>query len=343
MKNEALTAIRRFHDSVKFLNIEDEMNYYAYCNTFYMRHLKDYHHSLAVGDSMISLLRKTGYLEQLPSRHIQALNVKADALMALGLYADAYDNFYKAKNLASATSDSCSLSRYNYSLAMLLYRQHKFQQSADLFKLALTETSACSSDFAFFYRRQEMMDNIALCYYKVGKYDSALNYYHAALEFISQHRGDFPERNDMAFESAKAVIYGNMGDVYVANNKLDTARELFLKSVGINIQKGFSNEDAQLTQIKLGKLYYRQQKQEELKALLEQIRAELDTLPDVFVQKEYYMLMWKYAARANNLPEAYRYLERYTASNDSFTHIEERILPFDIVGRLQALESQYEN
>lgn len=163
-REKALAHIVQAHKSLPDLTIDDHMNYYNYCNTIYMNHFKDYNTSMQVGDSMISLLKETGNLDKLVERHIEALNIKADAMLAQGLYVHAYDNYYHAKKLASANADSCSLSRYSYSLAMVLYKQKKYNESAVWFRNSLGEAKHCSNEFTFFYRRQEVLDNIGLCY-----------------------------------------------------------------------------------------------------------------------------------------------------------------------------------
>ena len=254
-KAEALIYIRNIHAKADNLSIQDEMNFYSYCSTIYMKYYKDYDHSIALADTMLSILEKNGLLKKLPIREIQAYNMKADALLAKGLYNEAYDQYFIAKRLAKETGDTCSMSSYSHSMGMVLYRQQKFVEAASNFKQSFSEAGHCTEGFTYFYLKQELLDDIGICYSKARQFDSAMVYFKADYAYVMSNFKKFPHKREAVYESALAVIDGNMADVYLATGVYDTARALLDRSIKVNLQKGYTNSDAELGQLKLANLY----------------------------------------------------------------------------------------
>lgn len=342
-KVEALQFIRDAFSHSKHLNIQDEMNYYSYCNTIFMTDLKEYDRSLEMGDSMIWAMEEQGMLQKMPIRHVQALNIKADALLAKGLYTEAYDMYYSAKELAKQNGDSCSFSRYSYSLGMVSFRQQKFYNAANHFKQAYKETNFCVDDFTYFYLKQELLDNIGLSFARAKQYDSADLYYRKALSLIAANTGRFPHKEKKVYESAEAVVYGNIADIHIAMGNYDTAEYLLTKSINVNLQKGYTNTDAQVAQIKLAKLYAATNKVKELKIVLDLVHAELDTIPNATVEKDWNMLMWKYYEHLHDYSSAFPYVVSYVDLLDSFQEKNKWLMNADIEGRMKGLERQYQS
>ncbi len=257
------------------------------------------------------------------------------------LYIESYDYYYRAKKLASETADSCSLSQYSYSLGMVLYRQQRYLEAASHFIESYSEASQCVDKFVFFYHKQEVLDNIGLCYFNAQKYDNAMLCYNKALAYIDSNylRFDKPES---AYISAKAVVYGNMAAVYIALKNYDTAKALLEKSININLQKGYANNDALVDQVKLANLYFDKGNADGVKEVLQQIKAELDTIPDNDKKVERYWnkLMWQYYDREKNAEQAYKYLMAYEEMNDSFMERNKSLMAADVDGRIRTIERQ---
>ena len=341
-QQKALQHIRQAHSSNIGLTIEDDMNYYGYCNTIYMKFYNDYDKSIALADSMLWLLDNRGYTQVLPVRVIQAYNIKADALMAKGLYSEAYNNYYKAKQLAGATADSCGLSAYSYSLGMVLYKQHKYEEAASYFKQSYTEAQHCKDGFTYFYLRQELLDNIGLAYGRAKQFDSAMVYYKKALHYIADNSGRFANKKETVYQAAEAVVYGNMADVYSALKQYDTARQLMRRSIAINLQKGFVNSDAELDQVKLGQLLLERNDLDSLPALLADIHAELDSVPSRFVTLQWNKMMWQYYSRKQDSSKAFRYMVAYMNQNDSFDAANRSLMEANIDIGVKNAERQYQ-
>ena len=341
-KRDALNYIINVRQTSRDLTAQDQLKYLSYCNTIYMKDLKDYDKCMAIADSMLQVLDKAGLSQVMSVRVVEAINIKADALMAKGLYSEAYDNYFKAKTLAKNSSDSCSVGAYSYSLGMVTFRMQKYKDAASHFKQAFAETHFCKDDFTFFCKRQEILDNVGLCYDRLQQYDSAVLYYNKAINFINQNVAKFPTRDTNVFVVCKAVVYGNLADVYIALKQFDTATSLLEKSIAINIHKAFEPNDAELSQIKLARLYLTTRNVPQLKVVLNEIRAELDTLPNRLVEMQWNKLMWQFYAQEGDSLKASRYVINYIVASDSLNDRNKSLMESDVEGKIKSLEHSNE-
>ncbi len=339
-KKEAFKQLIASHATAEGLSLQDEMNYYSYVGSLYLRDMGDYANYIAAADSMIALLDKHNRIKVFSDRYyILAYNMKADGLFANGAYSESYEYYYKSKILAQKNSDSCSLSLFSYNLGMVQYKQQKYQDAALFFQESLAEGRSCPGDFRDFYHNQELLDNIGLSYSGLHKYDSALLYYKKAIEYIDTNFMRFKKAENV-YVMAKAVVYGNMGNVYMALHQYDTAIALLKKSIDINLRKGYDNEDALLEQVKLATLYYNTGKIDDMKDLLTNIHAELDTIHNKGAEISWNRLMWNYYEHEHDPLNAYTYAKAYIVQNDSFLARNKVLMAEDLAGRIKSLERQ---
>jgi signal transduction histidine kinase len=340
-KDKALSFIKNNHAAAHDLTVDDDINYYTFCNIFYTKK-QQYDSALSFTDSLLLELEKNESIKDNPDHYIKAYNAKADALFAIGLYSESYDYYYRAQKLAMEHADSCALGSYSYILGMVLYRQQRYNESAMHFIDAYRIAGSCTDDFANFYFRQEVLDNTGLCYTYMRQYDSAMLYFNMALAYINKNFGRFPHKQPSVYSSAQAVIYGNMAAVYVAEKKYDTAIALYNKSVHINLQKGFANSDALIEQVKLANIYYERNSTDSMKRVLVAVRAELDSIPDSDTRMSYNKLMWHYYDHTGDSVNAYRYLSAYTTMHDSLQLKNKSLMDMDIEGHVKSIGKQYE-
>jgi signal transduction histidine kinase len=342
-KDEALAHLRHTHAALNGLNIQDEMNFYSYCCNVTLVHYRNYQSALDILDTAEAILDASSDFREKQQRHIEILNSKADIYSTIGQQTIAYHYYYRCKKLASQTSDSCALSRYSYSLAMLLYQQKDYKEAAQLFKQSIIESRLCSDEFAFFYRRQEVLDNIGLCYSKIKMYDSALHYYRTSVKYVDERRGKYPTKKSNICDAAQAVAWGNMADIYIAKGIYDTAEQLLLKSIAINLQPDNTFGDAQLCQLKLGNMYYATKQLSKLLALLNTIEGGLLQFPNDLVEQDYFRLAWLYHEAVGDKAKGYSYLKSYTSKRDTLQHQAQDKLPADVMGKIKAVEEEQES
>jgi signal transduction histidine kinase len=307
----------------------------------YRRDPPDFEKLYAYSDSLVTTIEKNNLAKAFPDKYILGLNRRADALFSKGLYTEAYDDYFKAIKLAKETDDFCSLSNYSHSLGMALYRQQKYLEAAKSFNESYIEAAGCPNDFTTFYHRQELLDNIGLCYTHAHQYDSAMGYYAKALQLIAENQNKF-NKEEKLYITAKAVIIGNMADVYVAVGKTDTAIELLKQSIAINIKKGHVNSDALTDHVKLANLYLSTGNNTELLPALKLIKAELDSIPDKTANLNWHKMMWRYYDLEKDWVNAYKYLFLYEQLKDSFLVNNKALMSTDFEGKIRSMEKQYQ-
>jgi signal transduction histidine kinase len=337
---EAFSMVQYAHATMKGLTLQDHIDYYSYCNIIY-NHAGQHDKSIEIADSMLRLLNNYAEDKVVATARVVAYNIKADALFAKGMYNDAYNYYFIAQKLAVESRDSCSLRTYTYSLAMTLFRQQRYQQSAMRFIDAYNQSAPCPEDFNLFYFKQEILDNIGLCYNALGKYDSAMLFYEKALNYINTRKDNYKHKLPMVFEAAKAVVYGNMAEVYMHQAKYDSAKLLYEYSININLRKGYTNSDAIINQVKLADLYFNTGDVAKSKQTLDAIKAELDTIADKRVEMLWHKQMWRYSEHVHDSVQGFRHLRMYTLMNEDYVNGRKDLMETDLDMRVKDLEKQY--
>lgn len=345
MQEQSFQRSEQFLDSayraIQPTSVPDKFAYYSFIFNRNMREYKKYNIASLYADSML-LLFDNGMASKYPWEFTMANYSKGDALFGQRDYTEAYKYYYKAKVLAGELNDTCVLNDNNYRLAMVLYKQGRYDESAKYFKAALGNGSNCRNAFELFYRQQEIMDNIGLCYYHMGNIDSAINYYNKTLAYINDSREKFPGIKDRLFEQARAVVYGNLAVAQQAKGNNTEAEDLLKKSIAINSQPGYDPYDAQGNLLRLAQSYIHSGKMAEAEKILEGSRNNVKKLNNENLSLEWNNIMWQYYSKANNLDKAYVYLLAYNNLKDSVVKNNKKINEVDINERFKILEKQYE-
>ncbi|MBS1661671.1 MAG: tetratricopeptide repeat-containing sensor histidine kinase [Bacteroidetes bacterium] len=292
-------------------------------------------------DSAVYLAGSDEAREKFPAQYELANYTKGDALFREGKYSDAYTWYYQASLLPETHLSACTKSGYSYRIGMVLYKQSRFIEAAKSFKEAFFETDDCPDIFGRYLKSQELLNNIALCYYKSGNNDTAIQYYNKALTFIETNRSTHEPENRW-HDIAKGVIYGNMGQIYKDQGKYEEAAKLLRQSIAINLKKGNDIWDAQSAYVKLADLFFKENKIDSMGIALQEIRKSLNEMPNFNWETEWSRLMWHYAEKQNKSSEAYKYLVLYTKGKDSLERINKAITVVDASSYIKVLEKQHD-
>jgi signal transduction histidine kinase/Tfp pilus assembly protein PilF len=341
-EEESLQYIDSVFHSLKHPPTVDQYEYY----NFQQEHLKKINQKELAEryvDSMFILLEKTGNTETLAGRYADANYYKGDLLLADGQYDKAYQYYYKAKSIAKNSGDSCALGYYSYLIGMVLFKSEEYDDAISSFHQSYLNWSQCSDEFTFFFRKQEILDNIGLCYSRLGKHDSALAYYDKALAYIERECKNFTAPGRISScNMAKAVVYGNMGASYLKLNEYNKARELLLKSIEINKQKGYDNIDAQFTRLALANMYFSLKQVDSMEHVLNEIKTIQDRVPNKQVEMRWNRAMWQLWSYKSQNNKAYYYLSNYVKLNDSISQANRNLKENDIDKGVGSLEKEYQ-
>ncbi|RYD57865.1 MAG: hypothetical protein EOP56_06205 [Sphingobacteriales bacterium] len=339
--NQSIKFLDSVYESSGYVSVRDRFQYYNFLYDHYNR-VNRHNTAKSYVDSMLVLIEYTDNTDEMAAEYAEANYFMGDLLFDEGYYEDAYKYYYKAKTIAKTQKDACRLAYYDYRIGMVLYKDEQFSNAVRSFKQAYFETSACNSDFAFFYRKQEILDNIGLCYYKLDMPDSALVYYHKALYVIDTSCNGYVTSRVRLCNTAKAVIWGNMASAYSALGRKDTAEMLMLSSIGMNSQHSYDPHDAQSTRLKLAALYLEQGRHEEMSKVLNEIKAIDVDHGNKEVQVGYHNLMWQYLKSIGESQAAYAHLSHYVSLSDSIRKVNKNVLLRDIGEGVASLEKQYQ-
>jgi len=315
--------------------------YYVYHYNYYYFIQADMDSSMLYTDSMLALFdtpeKKLKYSSQLG----QANFYKGDILFDESKYDDAYQYYYQGKLVASNSLDDCTLSDYNYSLGMIMYKQEHFRLAGVYFKTGLGQINKCETTFRSFLRQQELFNNTGLCYSKTDKGDSALMYFNRGLKFIDSAGAQFrAEKEDLAV--CRGVIYGNEANIYIKRKNYHFAEDLLNKSIAINLRANNDNKDAQLSELKLAHLYLQQNKSDSLIQLLHSIQLQFDTIKNKVAQADWNWLMASYYNTKGQSQTALGYLVRHDALKDSIVNRDKNLKEANITEQMEALKKNHE-
>lgn len=340
LKQESMHYLDSVYRSYPQHNVVDKFEYYSFFCDKYSR-LGNDERSVLYIDSMLSVLEDSMQADILTKRYAQANYFMGDRLLNKGDYKDAYKYYFKARTISIESNDSCSLGYYDYKAGQILYRGGRFREAVSYFKKAFAEFTPCNDIFVFYYRKQQLLDNLGLCYNHLQLPDSALFYYRFALDFIDTSYQKFPGREAWKSELAKGVVWGNMGSAYMTLGEYDKAKQYFRKSIEMNDRAGYDEVDANITRAKLGLLYLEKGEAGKAKAIADTIALFMHTNADRAVDLKWNQLMHKYYATMNRQDLAYPHLLKYTQLDDSIRRMEKRSHPVEIDEKIHAMESDY--
>jgi two-component system sensor histidine kinase VicK len=296
-------------------------------------------------DSAITLLKE--YLPD-PGLSVELANLlvgRGEAHFNLKNYAASFDDYFQAMQVAKKYSDNCGTMRVVYNIAMILYKQQQFAESARYFRESLQYLFPCEKNIAYRNNKeQELLDNIGLCYTKLKNYDSAMIYYRKALELVENNRYKLAvdSVNSLGrYHAAAGVIAGNMAKVYIGTKRPDSAIALYKRAIALN--KGHDIHDMQLCMIQLSDVYLSTGALQPMQQTLSELRASLDKWPaDNDLEMEYERLMYLYYQKINDADKAIGHLGSYMHKKDAANEQQKKLQQSDIGKELRDKQQQFE-
>ena len=324
-------------------NYSDRFRFYSFHYARYQRVLHNYPKALLYADSMIQMANKTAGKEDYVANLAEGHYAKGDSYFDLHQYNESFQCYYQGYLIGKNYLNNEALSDYTYRMGMIMYKKSRYLAAANYFKESYKQKNyqKTEDDFVAFYRKQELLDNIGLSLKSNGNLDSALFYFNKVKNFVNKNGYKYPEKKNFV-TMALGVIYGNEAEIYIEQKKYDKAIDLLKKSIAINLQKGFDNIDAQYAEIKLAKIYAGQQQTAELKALLDVLRPQLDSIKNETAEAEWNRLMGDYFITQNNLAKAMSHFQLYNALKDSLAKRTSLLRESDVTEQLANYEKAHQ-
>ncbi|MDB5004082.1 MAG: walK 3 [Mucilaginibacter sp.] len=321
------------------LTLLDRYQIYGYRYFYYKKNIGDSKKALLYADTMLMIAKQSIKTKQYTALYIDANFALGDANFALQQYSEAYQHLFQGYLIGRNSLNQVALSDYMYRMGMITYKMGNYKLAKDYFKKSYNYYTITPSEFVIFYHSQELLDNIALSYKHSNQPDSAIIYFDRSLKFINKYGPQFKDRLKM-IEIARGVVYGNKAEILVMQGKYLQAIEMLKKSIQINLQKDHDNNDAALSEIKLAKLYYDRNRDDELFSLLNAISIQQTSLKNPDVEADWNQLMSNYYLRKKDLPKALSYMQTYNTVKDSNIKKLNLLKESDINKQLENYEKQ---
>ena len=293
-------------------------------------------------DSQLYVLESNGLDKNYPADYSSALMSKSNIYFDANNLSKAFEYYYSSKLALPENKDTCMLSNLDYHLGMVTYRQEKYSEALGFFKQALRELMNCPEDTVRFIKTQEFYNDIALSYTHLSEWDSAMTYYNHALIFIDTANKIFPYTSlNRLTEMAKGVIYGNIAKIFIAQNHLDTAKQLLLKSIAINIKPGFENNDVKFSQMQLAELFFRFKDFKAMLGVMDTLKQEQAAEMNGIIEMRWQRLMFLYHKELKDPVTTLQYLENYLSLKDSADSADKKLKATDFPQLFKDQEVQY--
>ncbi len=321
----------------------DQFRYYGFYYAHFQKAKHDHEKALLYADSMLMMANKTTDKTNYVANFAEANYAKGDAYFDLNQFNDSFQCYYQGYLIGKNYLNNEALSDYTYRMGMIMYKKAHYKVAANYFTESYRQKSLtpASSDFAAFFRKQELLDNIGISYKHNNDDDSALVYFNKTLRFIDENAPLFPDRkNFMAM--ARGVVYGNKAEVDIKDGAFDKAIDLLKKSININLQKNFDNADAEYSELKLAKIYADQHKSALLINLLNDLHRQLDTVKNSLAEAEWNRLMSTYYEGQYDLQGALQHLKKYNLLKDSISKQASLLIESDVNEQLANYEKAHQ-
>ncbi|MFA6085281.1 ATP-binding protein [Mucilaginibacter sp.] len=338
---QGLLAFDRSFNKIENPTINDRFRFYGYHFIYYQKTVSQFDKSLRYADSMLAINATSEKHRQYYLNIADASFARGDALFELKQFSDAYQSYYQGYLIGKNYLNLEALGDYTYRMAMMMYKKGHYRIASNYFKDTYGFFKNSGDGFVFFYRRQELLDNIGLSYRHLNQPDSAMIYFDKALALVKEKGYLYPDRKQQ-LEAARGVIYGNQADIYIQKKQYVQAAALLKKSITINLQKGRDNHDAELTEIKLGQIYLNLGEKDSLITLLGNLRAQLDSVKNDDAEADYNRLIGNYYIQQNDLKKAIGHLQLYDSLKDSITQKASLLMQTDVDQQLANYEKQHE-
>ncbi len=324
------------------ITAKDKFSYYGFYFGYHYKYSRDLKKARAYADSMQIFADAQADRESFFREDAEAKYAIGDILFDQQKYNEAYEKYFNARLIGKTAFDPCNLSEYSFRMGMILYKQTNFKSAANYFIQSYNEGMSCATGFPAFFRKQQVLDNIALCYYKIGDLNRSMTFFNKAENLLRSKAHLYPDKQ-LFIEMANGVVYGNKAQVLKDQGKYREAELLFLKSIKINSQKNHDVADANLARLHLADMYLQEKRLPNALRMLNDAGMYLHVHQDRSAKLEWCRLMWKYYGAAQQPALAYQHLLGYTMLKDSVSKEMRALSGANVDEQLKALESQYEN
>lgn len=267
---------------------------------------------------------------------------KGDVLFEKKQFQLAYNYFHKGKLIADRTLTKCEQAIFDTRFAQLNYSQKKYRRAVIFYMSAYRNDLTCKLNFENFTVTQGAITNAGLSYAKLKQPDSALICYNMALDHIEKNEALFKHKIT-AVNVRKGLIYHYIASIYLEQGNYELAEKYLKMCLFYNENKGTEQKNAQIANLKLGRIYLERGDFQSVKLLLEKLRQQINANPNDMAEKDWQLLMFNYLMLANRPTEAEMHMVKYQNLKNEYDEYEKELLEADVGEEFYNLRKEYEN
>lgn len=254
-------------------------------------------------------------------------------------YPGAFKYYFKAKKYVEESADPKLEAEFYRGMGIANYRVSEYVLAVRYMKKSLffLPDSALDKSYNAIWTRQSLLNTIGLGFEKLSENDSAIAYYQRGCNFIEKNSGFLPDKKPQ-FETAKAVIMGNMIRPYYRMGKTQAAESIAKESLHYNQTLGHDKVDAQTAMIKLGRIYLEQNRLAEAEALIDTLRASIALRTELQNQKGLYELCSDYYEKKGDLKSAFVYSKKWKVLREKLEIENNNKINIDLGKEIETLE-----
>jgi len=342
LKQEQVFIDSSFRE-IKNPYINDIFRYYGLKYLYYKKGIDKPKIALLYADSMLMMAKKSVTRKQYVSNYAEANFAMGDAYFSLSQFSPAYQCFYQGYFMGKNNLKNEILAEYTYRMGMVMFKQAHYLEAANYFKESYRHSLWYKESFQSFYQRQELLDNVGESFKNNGNIDSASTYFTKTIDYIDTAGTPYNGPGQARLKDvARAVVYGNQGEIAMAKKQNTLATQLLKKSIDINLKKGNDYGNAELVEINLGKLYFATRQYQPFLSLFKDLRNQLDTVKNEEAETNWNLLMGKYYQQTGDMDKAFDHLEKYSALKDSINKRSSSLKETDVNQQQANYDKQYQ-
>ena len=294
----------RFMDSVHAKWPEKLLlTYFTYARRVqYQIEVNNFDNALQLNDSCILLIEEGKAQQKYAREYIHSLLERGNILSIAKKYDSAYKAYTDGYAFVLKAGDNCARYEFDYHIGMALYGMNNRVKAREFFQQSFAEACNCAGSDKPWYRMQELLGNIALCY--KGAPEQML-YYDSCISFINHNKDKFLTREMVA--DALSTAYRNKGTGLLALNRIPEARESWMKGIDVYMQLD-SNKYRNRTldeQLALAITLYYVDDTEGVKRMWRQLKPVADTVTEGDIKQGWLRLNFMYHEIVEDYKTAY--------------------------------------
>ena len=288
-------------------------------------------------DSALAFYNTPELQNQYPRTYVGLLLFGGQIAYRLTQYSKANEYYFRAKKLGEAHLSPCEQTAFNYSIAMVLFRQENYRASLRSFREAYAQQETCAPQtFGVVLQQQEIQSNIGECFLELKAWDSAQVHFDKALTIAARYKDTL---GPVFLDRIHGVVYGNKAKVALAQNRLHEAKQLCLKAIALNDREGYEVDFAQGVKLQLAEIYRRENDFASMFRVLNETTARIQP-SNAGQRMEWERLMATYYEQTARPDLAIRYIKTWSALNDSIRTAQKQLTAADVARQLQDREQQ---